>query len=87
MFVLRHIVELVLQISWFKDGHEVSEDRCQVTTSHGVCTLEIYNSKTEDAGKYSCSATNSLGDDETSCVVSIQSQSGNTTVLNCSLQF
>lgn len=58
----------------------MNTDRCQLTTKHGVCTLEIYNCKLEDAGKYSCTATNRLGMEETSCVVSVQGNS-NTSII------
>ena len=46
--------------------------RCQTTQSHGVCTLEIFNTKMDDAGRYSCVAVNALGEDETVAVLSIQ---------------
>lgn len=61
-----------LQVTFFKDGREVNQDRVQVNVKHGVCSLEIYNVRMEDAGKYSCVAENSLGSEETSCILSVQ---------------
>ena len=62
----------VPDIRWFKDGREVNQERCQVTNKHGVSTLELYNCREDDAGRYSCTADSPLGSDETSCVVSVQ---------------
>ena len=54
----------------------MNEDRTQVTYRAGVCTLEIFNTTMDDAGKYSCSATNKLGEDETICVLTVQGRAG-----------
>lgn len=62
-------------MKWYKDGKEVNTDRCQVTNKHGVSTLEIYNCRDADGGRYTCNASSKLGSDETSCVVSVQGRS------------
>uniref|UniRef100_A0A915DCR3 Twitchin n=1 Tax=Ditylenchus dipsaci TaxID=166011 RepID=A0A915DCR3_9BILA len=63
-------------IEWFKDGTAVSQDRVQILCKSGVCTLEIFNMRPEDAGTYMCKAVNELGEDSTECVVSVQSRHG-----------
>lgn len=50
----------------------MNQDRVQVNVKHGVCSVEIYNVRMEDAGKYSCLAESPLGSEETSCVLSVQ---------------
>uniref|UniRef100_A0A915JMG8 Ig-like domain-containing protein n=1 Tax=Romanomermis culicivorax TaxID=13658 RepID=A0A915JMG8_ROMCU len=63
-------------VTWTKDGRPVNEDRLHVDTRHGVCSLEIYNVRLDDAGRYSCTAENKLGIAETSCVLSVQNKRG-----------
>jgi hypothetical protein len=65
-----------IQVTWYKDGREIDTSRCQTTFSHGVCTLEIYNTRMDDAGRYSCTAINALGEDETVAMLSIQDRRG-----------
>uniref|UniRef100_A0A0N5C6U2 non-specific serine/threonine protein kinase n=1 Tax=Strongyloides papillosus TaxID=174720 RepID=A0A0N5C6U2_STREA len=60
------------KIEWFKDGVPVNQDRVQLNYKSGVCSLEIFNAKKEDAGEYVCRATNEYGVDETDCLVSVQ---------------
>uniref|UniRef100_A0AAF5DMX8 non-specific serine/threonine protein kinase n=1 Tax=Strongyloides stercoralis TaxID=6248 RepID=A0AAF5DMX8_STRER len=60
------------KIEWLKDGVPVNQDRVQLNYKAGVCSLEIFNAKKEDAGEYVCKATNELGCDETDCLVSVQ---------------
>lgn len=60
------------KVEWFKDGRSVDTDRVQLTFRAGVCTLEIFNARIEDAGIYQCVASNSLGEDTTECVVTVQ---------------
>uniref|UniRef100_A0A0N5A493 non-specific serine/threonine protein kinase n=1 Tax=Parastrongyloides trichosuri TaxID=131310 RepID=A0A0N5A493_PARTI len=60
------------KIEWLKDGVPVNQDRVQLNYKAGVCSLEIFNAKKEDAGEYVCRATNDLGMDETDCLVSVQ---------------
>ncbi|KRY50894.1 Twitchin [Trichinella britovi] len=59
-------------IEWTKNGHEVDSHRVSITNKHGVCSLEIYGVTEEDAGKYTCTATNSNGQDTTSCYLNVQ---------------
>ena len=55
------------EIRWFKDGRELSKRDYTISTADGVVTLEITSCKLEDTGKYTCLASNHLGDAETSC--------------------
>ncbi|GAB6018703.1 hypothetical protein CHUAL_000380 [Chamberlinius hualienensis] len=52
------------EITWYKDGHQLKDnERIKITESvktHSY-TLEIKKSRAEDAGNYSCIATNSSG--------------------------
>ena len=48
-------------VSWFKDGEIIEEDDFIDISSH---TLELKYIRTEDAGKYSCSASNRGGEAE-----------------------
>lgn len=63
-------------VEWFKDGAPVDQDRVQTTFRSGVCTLEIFNTRLDDAGSYSCKATSPLGEDITECVVTVQTKGG-----------
>ncbi|KJH43662.1 immunoglobulin I-set domain protein [Dictyocaulus viviparus] len=67
------------KVEWFKDGMPINEDRMQTTYRSGVCTLEIFNTRLDDAGLYSCTATNSLGEATTECTVTVQTKSGELT--------
>jgi hypothetical protein len=64
------------KIEWCKEGRPVNEDRVQISYRHGVCTLEIFNTSIDDAGEYSCTATNRLGEDSTVCLLTVQGRTG-----------
>ncbi|CAA98064.2 Twitchin [Caenorhabditis elegans] len=63
-------------IEWMKDGHPVDEDRVQVSFRSGVCSLEIFNARVDDAGTYTVTATNDLGVDVSECVLTVQTKGG-----------
>jgi hypothetical protein len=64
-----------LQILWSKDGVPVSgTDRAQMTYRSGIASLEIFSSRLDDAGTYTCRATNELGSDETTAAIQVQSK-------------
>jgi hypothetical protein len=44
----------------------------QILNKSGVCTLEIFNAKLEDAGTYVCSAVNDHGKAQTKCKITVQ---------------
>ncbi|UYV65935.1 unc-22 [Cordylochernes scorpioides] len=60
------------EVKWFKDGKELSKFEYAMSHADGVVTLEIPGVTKEDAGKYSCIATNSLGQDETNCQIMVE---------------
>lgn len=60
------------QIKWFKDGRELAKSEYSVTARDGVITLDILACRMEDAGKYSCVASNVHGSAETSCSVIVE---------------
>ncbi|KAK5968521.1 Twitchin [Trichostrongylus colubriformis] len=64
------------KVEWFKDGAPVDQDRVQTTFRSGVCTLEIFNTRLDDAGTYTCKATSPLGEDVSECVVTVQTKGG-----------
>uniref|UniRef100_A0A1I7XS04 non-specific serine/threonine protein kinase n=1 Tax=Heterorhabditis bacteriophora TaxID=37862 RepID=A0A1I7XS04_HETBA len=66
----------VPKVVWLKDGRPVDQDRVQLTFRSGVCSLEIFNAKLDDAGTYSCSATSPLGEDYTECIITVQTKGG-----------
>ncbi|XP_055331451.1 twitchin-like isoform X3 [Paramacrobiotus metropolitanus] len=61
-------------VKWLKDGREITKQNtsCNITSAHGVSTLEIFSCESEDAGTYTCMASNSVGDKETSCKILVQ---------------
>lgn len=63
-------------VTWQKDGRDVDESKVNVVTRHGVCTLELFSVKLSDGGKYTCWASNRLGQAETSCVLTVQGRKG-----------
>ncbi|XGW29138.1 hypothetical protein V3C99_008720 [Haemonchus contortus] len=63
-------------VEWFKDGVPVDQDRVQTTFRSGVCTLEIFNTRLDDAGTYTCKATSPLGEAVSECVVTVQTKGG-----------
>ncbi|VDN31504.1 unnamed protein product, partial [Gongylonema pulchrum] len=64
------------KVEWFKDGSPINMDRAHLTYRSGVCTLELFNSRIDDAGNYRCEATNDLGKDYTECIVTVQGRGG-----------
>ncbi|KAL3982100.1 Fibronectin type III domain family protein [Acanthocheilonema viteae] len=64
------------KVEWFKNGVPIDMDRAHLTYRSGVCTLELFSSRMDDAGNYRCEATNSLGTDYTECTVNVQGRSG-----------
>ena len=60
------------EITWFKDHKELSKYDYTMTHADGVMTLEILSCKLDDAGRYTCKASNSLGEACTTCAVSIE---------------
>ncbi|GFU14694.1 twitchin, partial [Nephila pilipes] len=64
------------EIRWFKDGREVGKHQYSVTFNDGVVALEIPSCSLDDAGTYVCTATNSLGEDRTSCSVKVEDRRG-----------
>ncbi len=56
-------------IKWLRNGMELSKADYAQAYSDGVATLEIASCEMRDAGRYTCRATNYLGEDETSAQV------------------
>ncbi|XP_035210044.1 twitchin-like [Stegodyphus dumicola] len=63
-------------VQWFKDGKELNKYDYNVNHADGVVTLEIVGCTVEDSGKYSCKASNPLGEDETWCHVIVEDRKG-----------
>lgn len=64
-------------VNWFKDGVRLRPSR-QITTAldpDGFVELVIPKAKSRDAGVYSCVASNIVGRTETSCRVTVESES------------
>uniref|UniRef100_A0A7E4VU92 non-specific serine/threonine protein kinase n=1 Tax=Panagrellus redivivus TaxID=6233 RepID=A0A7E4VU92_PANRE len=64
------------KIEWLKDGVPVNQDRVQLNFKSGVCSLEIFNTRVDDAGTYTCRASNDLGEDTTECALTVQRRGG-----------
>ncbi|CAK5074871.1 unnamed protein product [Meloidogyne enterolobii] len=62
------------KIKWIKDGKPVDDQRAQALFKSGVASLEVFNIKMEDAGIYTCIATNEFGSDETSASITVQTR-------------
>ncbi|KAI6224771.1 Immunoglobulin I-set domain protein [Aphelenchoides besseyi] len=60
------------QVEWLKDGVTIDGERCQILYKSGVCTLELFNARLEDAGDYVCKAKNSLGESQSVCRLTVQ---------------
>lgn len=60
------------EIRWFKDGRDISKYEFTQGYSGGVVTLEIPCVSLDDAGNYTCRATNPLGESESTCLVIIE---------------
>ena len=65
--------------NWSKDGREITKQNTNynITTAHGVSTLEIFACEAEDEGTYRCVASNKLGEFETSCKILVQGMQNN----------
>ncbi|XP_017494185.1 PREDICTED: twitchin-like, partial [Rhagoletis zephyria] len=61
-------------IRWLKDGRELGKSEYNMTAKDGVVTLDITGCRLEDAGKYTCIASNHLGSTETSCSVIVEAK-------------
>ena len=74
------VISVHLQVKWYKDKRELSKYEHTMTYSDGVVTMEIVNCKVEDSGNYRCVASNSMGQDETSCVVIVEGRVSNSNI-------
>ncbi|KAL3085545.1 hypothetical protein niasHT_037286 [Heterodera trifolii] len=74
------------KIEWFKDGQPVDEERVQTLYKSGVASLEMFNTRPQDASVYTCVASNELGQDETSAPVAVETRQSNTGYLQQSHQ-
>ncbi|KAL3084591.1 hypothetical protein niasHT_035590 [Heterodera trifolii] len=74
------------KIEWFKDGQPVDEERVQTLYKSGVASLEMFNTRPQDAGVYTCVASNELGQDETSAPVAVETRQSSTGYLQQSHQ-
>uniref|UniRef100_A0A914I6R1 Uncharacterized protein n=1 Tax=Globodera rostochiensis TaxID=31243 RepID=A0A914I6R1_GLORO len=74
------------KIEWLKDGQPVDEERVQTLFKSGVASLEIFNTRPQDAGVYTCVASNELGQDETSAPVAVETRQSGTGYLQQSHQ-
>ncbi|XP_071038443.1 twitchin-like [Parasteatoda tepidariorum] len=63
-------------VKWFKDGKELNKFDYNCSHADGVVTMEIVGCTVEDSGRYSCRATNALGEDETWCHVQVEDRKG-----------
>lgn len=61
-------------VKLYKDKRELSKYEYSMSHSDGVVTMEIVGCRPEDSGKYTCIATNSHGQDETSCIVIVEGE-------------
>jgi len=70
-------------VSWLKDGQPVAtSERLRLSNNQdGICSLELFLCAKDDAGCYTCVATNSLGSDETFAELSVEGESDRHTVL------
>ncbi|KAL8565325.1 hypothetical protein ACOMHN_029021 [Nucella lapillus] len=63
----------VPKVTWTKDGRDITDnDHFSITYAHGVCTMEVAYAKGADTGTYVCLAVNSMGERETSCMVTVE---------------
>lgn len=62
-----------MRVSWFKDGKEVaSSDRYRIAFVEGTASLEISRIDMNDAGNFTCLATNSVGCKDSSGALIVQ---------------
>lgn len=66
-------------MQWFKERTQLGDHDSHYATSyvHGVCTLEITACEPGDSGLFRCSAANPLGSDETTCLLHVEGNEGN----------
>lgn len=62
------------KIEWFKDGELVDLHRVQTMYKSGVASLEIFNTRLDDAGMYKCLASNEFGQTECSAPLSVETR-------------
>lgn len=68
---------LPMRVSWFKDGREVTaSDRYQIAFVEGTASLEISRVDMNDAGNFTCRATNSVGSKDSSGALIVQGWPG-----------
>lgn len=63
-------------VKWLKNGRELSKSDYNMSAKDGVVTLDILVCKIEDAGTYTCIATNEHGTTETSCALIVEPKRG-----------
>lgn len=64
---------LPMRVSWFKDGKELTaSDRYQIAFVEGTASLEISRVDMNDAGNFTCRATNSVGSKDSSGALIVQ---------------
>jgi len=64
------------QVTWTKDGKDLnSNDIMEVKYKNGIATVTINEIYPEDAGKYTCKATNAKGSVETSSTIKVTPKS------------
>lgn len=64
---------LPMRVSWFKDGKEVAaSDRYRIAFVEGTASLDISRVDMNDAGKFTCRATNSVGSKDSSGALIVQ---------------
>ncbi|KAK8777263.1 hypothetical protein V5799_029392 [Amblyomma americanum] len=62
------------QVVWLKNGIKLVPDNRHIEialTDFGMCSLEIYNVKTDDTAEYTCHAVNAYGDATTSAYLRV----------------
>ena len=73
---------LPMRVSWFKEGKELTaSDRYQIAFVEGTASLEISRVDMNDAGNFTCRATNSVGSKDSSGALIVQGWLGSFTVL------
>ncbi|KAM9664701.1 LOW QUALITY PROTEIN: titin-like [Trichechus inunguis] len=62
-----------MRVSWFKDGKEIaSSDKYRIAFVEGTASLEISRVDMNDAGNFTCRATNSVGSKDSSGALIVQ---------------
>ncbi|KAM7537943.1 hypothetical protein Aperf_G00000079361 [Anoplocephala perfoliata] len=60
-------------LTWFKDGHKIERGGdYDIQTMLGISSLEIFSCNEGHSGKYTCLASNKLGEDETVCKLIVE---------------